>query len=241
MQNTKSQVICFIDDLLGIYKANSESINEIEVRAIPEILEREFSEYKGLVSDFFVRHRDEIAHIYKIIREDSFPYNKIPCIDLYEVRMDYTEYAEKMFSFVNVVLDLKDSDSVDPIAVDERIAQVFGQSEDFVRSLFSHEKCAEDRFCDRSINDAMRNVECLIALYDEFDCFHDMTSNLVVKVTTEYGYQKVTAIKNMVNSIRLYICYMIKEMIQCYNTIAKSIEKRTPVLGEPVKPKYDLF
>ena len=223
-----------IETLQALHAENTARINNASNGEILSILDDEISTYKKIVTDFFVEKKDELAHIYKSINTRAFPYNRIVCEDINTTRFEYGEYCEGMIAFVNKLLELYDGVSVNPELVNTSLGNISQRDQEFINSSRPQEEM--------DINNAMKNIEVLIDIYDDFTDFHNRVATMTEQIgKDQYSGLKETGVKILVNSIRAYNNHVIGSVLCCYDKIHESIQHRTPVSGDPETPQYALF
>lgn len=203
---------------------------------------KELNNYSTAIKDFFTGKEEEIKYIYKSIRENKFPYNKVSCYDINSALHQYMEYYPGLVEFINKLIDLKDSDNIDPSSVQSTIANVNNRDKEFICSIVCGEK---NELEEMGINDAMKNVESLIDIYNSLSDYKKMVENACRTVDNnncgKYCNEIKQGLKVLVTSITCFNSKVISEVVKTYDKIHQSIQERTPVKPPVETPKYQMF
>lgn len=232
---------CSPEDLEKIYAKYAADVETTDISNLVTLVQVELGKYKDTVTGFFTDKADEIRFIYKSIRENSFPYNKIMAADSNKARHLYLEYFEGLQQYIQKLLDLKSTDEIDKEKLENSLIQISQRDHEFVDSLYQQERNPEEEM---DIDSGMKNIEVLIDVYNSADQLSDALKKYVFMVDDadpEYVKQMVSGLKIMANSIRHFHKDIIKEILECYEKIHNSIQKRTPAMGEKVIETYQLF
>lgn len=224
-----------------IYAEYSPRIEQADPSNLVTIVETEFTQYKNAVTTFFTDKADEIRSIYKSIRENAMPYNKISSADSNKARHIYMEYYDGLKEYLTKLLDIKGTDEVDSNVLAGGITKVKTRDHEFIDSIYGAEKNPPEEM---DLNSAMMNIEVLIDLYNNADfMIGDLKKFVSMHANAEatYAEQMASGLKLLAHSIRHFHKDMIKEILECYDKIHNSIQNRTPVGGEKIVEKYQLF
>ena len=203
---------------------------------------KEIGKYSVAIQTFFTGKEDEIKFIYKSIRENSFPYNRVKCYDINSALIQYKDYFAGLVEFINKIIDLRDTDNIDPSAIQSTIAKINNRDKEFICDIICGSK---NELEEMDINDAMKNVETLIDINSTFDDYKNMVSNscnIVDKNNcTKYANEIKAGLRVFITSIACFNSKAISEVIKTYDKIHQSIQSRTPVKGVVEIPKYQMF
>lgn len=227
--------------LVEIYDRNTQSLKTLEPAHYVEFMAKEFQDYSNFIRDFFISKQNEIRGIYEAIRGNLYPYNKVSILDTNAARHMYLEYMEGMLDFINHNLDLKDTDKVDPELVQAKYNEMSELNDSFINALFNGEKISIEP---NDINDAMKSVETLIDVNNDFNKFKVIISDIVNKynaVTDTYKGSALCGVKFFIDSVRFYNMKVIESILSSYQAIIDSMKNRTPVQGVQETPKYQVF
>lgn len=232
---------CNLTELEELFEASCNGIDKNNVSDLNVIVQNELTRYKNVVTNFFTDKADEIRFIYKSIRENAFPYNRIIASDSNQARHLYLEYFEGLKEYIDKLLDLKATDEMNIEKLGSSISQICTRDHDFVASIYAEEKNPKESM---DINSAMKNVEVLIDVYNDSDMIRDTMNSYITKLNsadTTYSEQMAVGLKMMAKSILHFHKNIIKEILECYEQIHNSIQNRTPAMGEKVIETYQLF
>lgn len=229
----------FIEKLHGL---NDMMTSEYEKTDCPiqtcDLLKKELYAYSEIISSFFIGKEEDIKNIYKLIRNNERPYNKITCSDVNIAISNYSSYFDGLYHFVSTVCGLLDTDT----QVSENILgttdKVSEKDNDFVASLFVNKETF-------NLDQAMQNVEALVDVYKNLDsyiiCVVTLSNKIKENNCEKYKNEISVAYKVLVKSIRGYIANLISEILSTYSSIEESIKTRESVKGTPVAPEYQIF
>lgn len=230
------------NELEEIYNSNNSKVDACDPSSLVTLVRDEFSQYKNTVASFFTDKANEIRFIYDSIRSNAFPYNRMMLADSNKAMHLYLEYFEGMQKYLDRVFNLKSTDEVDSAKLSVNITSMIARDHDFVDSIYSEETNPKE---ENDLNSAMLNVEVLIDVYNGADAYYHLLGTYADKLASVdplYKDQCILAMKLMAHSVRHFHKDIIKEILGCYDIIHDSIQRRTPVGGEP-KPvdPYQVF
>lgn len=201
-----------------------------------------FAKHKHEIDSFFAGKQDEIKSIYQAIRTKAFPYNKIVAIDVNFATHAYADYLEGLIQFCHKVLSVKETDEIDQTKIQSTIHAIEEKDMLFVESLFGGEK---NEAKEMDIDTAMKNVESLIDIYNDFTHFSKLGETLCKayeeNINDKYKNVILEGLKVFFKSVERYNAKCVDAVLSTYKDIQKSMEKRTPVHGEIKVPKYQMF
>lgn len=201
-----------------------------------------FESHDNSIKDFFSSQNKNLRNIYFSLRNKKFPYNKISSFNLREAYDLYQEYFSGMKEYVDTLLDLQDSDSVDSVVVENAIKEISKKDKEFINSILGGERNSTQ---DMNLDTAMENVEFLIEMKNGFSTFKDDVENvdkLLVESTSEnYKEQKNHGVELLKESVSYFHERAIEEAKKCYEGVLNSMKVRVPVNGIKEIPTYQLF
>lgn len=226
-------------ELEEIYSKYNADVDNTDIPNLVSLVQVELGKYKGVVEDFFTGKADEIRFIYKSIRDNQFPYNRIFSSDSNKARHLYLEYYEGLKEYLTKLIDVKPSDELDMNKVTLAIGRVAVRDQEFISSIYAEDKNPSEEM---DINSAMKNIEVLIDVYDGTDSMIADLKSYVDQSSSSVSDEAISSgLKLFANSIRHFHKDMIKEILECYEKIHQSIQKRTPVSGEVKVERYQIF
>ena len=231
-----------IDKVQVIY---DEAIKELESctdrNEFANIIKKSFYCLSEIIRTFFSGKQNEIKSIYKAIRFNKFPYNRVNSIDFTQLLPVYDEYLHGLIEFTEKFTKLDDDIDVDIFKIEEMIGKVTDRDAEFIHSLFNGKIKVESM----DLDNVMKNIEELITINDNFESImnsaNDIMSVICSKQSTKYDDIINKGIKVYFKSICYYNCKCIEEILKCYSRIHDSIQTRTPAGGVKEVPKYQLF
>lgn len=216
-------------------------LNSAQGSGIVEAVRTTLNAYKKLVASFFTDKADEIHFIYTSIKNNAFPYNKVETTDCNTARHNYNEYLEGFQTYIDRLMDLETSDEVDHNRLNQSLKDVADRDANFILKLMNSETNPKEP---TDINGAMKNVEVLIDLYHQMDNLCNMLAKYSIRLSSvDPGYRNemVSGLVLMAKSIIHFHHVIIFEILDCYDAIHNSIQKRTPVNGEKKVEEYQIF
>ncbi len=230
-----------LEELENSFNSFAKKFSDEEIEKFTEYVTSEFNTYSGIIRNFFTGKEDEIKNIYYSIRTNKYPYNKIKSVDVVQSRHMYLEYSAGMTEYMLRMTDLKNTDNVNVNTLSDNIALIRERDELFILSIFGGDKNPP---IDEDLNSSMKNIEVLIDTNSDFNVFKTNISNLVNKYnSTDELYKSVVskAVTVYVRSVRQYIYYCMKTILNCYMDIQDSLKSRTPVTPPKETPEYQMF
>lgn len=232
-----------IDEITNSYNTFNESTtNNLNSSEFCQEMSNELTRYSEAIKNFFTGKETEIKFIYKSIRENSFPYNKVKCYDINSAIHQYMEYYPGLVEFINKLIDLRDTDTVDPSSAQSTIAQVNNRDKEFICSIVNGDK---NELEEVSINDAMKNVESLIEINNSLNDFKKMVESTCRIIDNNHCDKYQNEIKQglrvFVTSIACFNSKVISEVANTYDKIHQSIQQRVPVNPPAETPTYQMF
>lgn len=229
----KEKILNIYNTFIQDIKTNSE---------YTRLTQKQFEMYGSIIKDFFVGKESEIKNIYNSIRNNSFPYNKVECIDINNAMNLYKDYFEGMWEFVNKVCDLRDTDDVKIDNIISTITKVNDKDKEFISSILGGDRNPSQVV---TLDDAMKNVECLIDIDSKLQNYIKLIDTLCCKTNTlqtqKYNEQINNGICVVITSIGFFISRCMEEIIATYDRIIKSMTSRVPSTGTPEVPEYQMF
>ena len=222
------------EKLCNAYDQICGRLSENDCNDLVSLLREYFDGCKATVLSFFVEKKEEISNIYKAIRENAYPYNRISACDVNTMMHEYSEYCEGMAEFISRLMELQNSDGVDVNAIANKLTSVTDKDVAFINGLGSEVEVID-------IDSAMKNVEVLIDVYSNFNNYLSIVERLNNMMDDEYSIQKKEGLKLIVESICRYHKEVIKKILVCYDDITSSIQTRTPVSGTKTVDRYQMF
>ena len=221
---------------------NTEIDSCTDAGCMLSVIKNDFDKYKNNIGSFFVGKENEIKSIYEAIRKKAFPYNKIVAIDVNFATHAYADYLEGLIQFCHKVLSLKETDEIDQTKIESTIHAIEEKDTLFVESLFGGDK---NKAKEMDIDTAMKNVESLVDVYNDFSHFSQLGETLCAvyeeNKNDKYNTVILEGLKVFFKSIRRYNAKCVEAILSTYKDIQKSMEHRTPVHGEIEVPKYQMF
>lgn len=233
-----------INKLKNVYYGYTSKMDAVttDYSEFQKNVKEELNQYAAIVYDFFVDKESDIKSIYAAIRSNYYPYNTINAVDVYDSVRMYSDYLQGMVQFMKKVIDLQDSDDINIEAIHKTIEQVKEKDCQFIMSIFGGERNPSK---DQSIDFAMKNVELLIDINEEFADFLNIANDLITTLSrsncTKYQDEIVYGLKVFFDSIRRYNYNCIKHILGTYEKIMISMKSRVPVTGIKEVPKYQIF
>ena len=206
------------------------------------IIKKDFEKYKHEIGFFFYGKEKEIKSIYTAIKDNSFPYNKISAVDVNFATHAYADYLEGLIQFSHKMLSLRETDEIEQTKIESTIHAVAEKDNLFIESLFGGEK---NPVKEMDIDTAMKNIECLINIDNDFSHFCELGKTLCLvyeeNMNDKYKIVILEGLKVFFKSIIHYNQKCVESVLSTYKDIRTSMEKRTPAHGEVEVPKYQLF
>ena len=112
----------------------------------------------------------------------------------------------------------------------------------FIESIFGGEK---NPSTEMSIDDAMKNIEVLIDIHDNFEKFiklgKEFCSSYEQTVNDHYKEEMIAGLRVFFKSVDHYNKKCVEGITKTYQDIITSMEKRTPAKVETTVPTYQIF
>lgn len=214
-----------------------------EVSKFSVYISDEFSRYSDVIRSFFINKEKEIRNIYSAIRNKEFPFNKIKSADVNQARHIYREYFDGMNEYVFKMTDLKSTDQINTDVLKENLTKIAERDRIFIESLFGGDK---NPVVEEDLNSAMKNIEVLIDINEDFNYFRSKINEIVnkyeaVEDNSIYANSIMAGICQYADSIRLYNHKCLEAILKCYTSIIESIQVRESVIPKPTIPEFQIF
>lgn len=194
----------------------------------------------SLFSLFATREIQESVHgIYESIRENKYPWNKIPEVDVSEAMSKYDDYYKGLVEYVEKVLSLTEGNEIDESTLLDALKRVSQKDEDFRKSLFD-----ESMVSDVDINTAMKNVEYMPHIAECVTLMTDDVEKLKFKsrsVPQKYLNVAEKAIQIQLDSMNGIMNAVMECVKNSFDEIQTSMKHRAPAIAKKEIAEYAIF
>lgn len=206
------------------------------------VLNKCLNDYTDFMMSFLSSNKSNILEIYRIIRSNSYTYNKVSICDINLAMTKFSTYYEGLKEYAENISRLDNSVNISRDAISETVSHVAERNERFIASIINGDENPEISV---DINTAMANIECvksLIMLYTNINYESKyIFESLSMKDNSEYIDDISVGIQTYVIAIVKFVYRCMVEILNNYNNIMDSVKTRVMPNKDIKTPKYKIF